>query len=135
MNESWAGPNAAINRFGFDLDGVISSEHGALFQLARLVQIPALTRHCQHNAECLQRPILGVIISCRRESDRPLTEAWLTRNHIKRPLYLCADVAEKAARINELELTHYYENQRSVAYRLAALCPRTIIQLTGEVRA
>lgn len=119
---------------GFDLDGVIASESGRLYQLARRAQLAPLTRYCHDKAKCLIRPEQGVIISCRRKSEWPATQNWLWGHGIKIPLLLCTDVGEKALRINELGLTVYYENERRVAYRLAMLCPRTIIQLTGEVR-
>lgn len=135
MDDTWEGRYGPRLRRGFDLDGVIASERGWLFWLARLIPIPVLVRHCQRNAKCLQRPIVGVIITCRRESQRRLTHEWCSKNYFKRPIFFCADVAAKAAKINELELTHYYENDCRVAAKLTVLCPGTAIILAGEVRA
>lgn len=131
-----ASPRVYLNHpgAGFDLDGVIASESGVLYELARLTHLATLTRYCHSKAKCLIRPEQGIIISCRRKSEWADSFKWLWSHGIKLPLLLCTDVGEKALRINELGLRYYYENERHTAYRLALLCPRTIIRLTGEVR-
>lgn len=131
---SRSGAEDQFSRIGYDLDGVISSERGVQLQLKRRILDSELIRRAQAMAKCLKRPKHGVIISCRPEAERAMTEEWLLRHGISLLLVLCANSREKAHHINRLKLTHYHENQRGMAFELAMDCPRTSIYLTGEIR-
>lgn len=127
-------PYPSRSHVGYDFDGVISSERGFLFRIALFTRSMALARLAQLRAKCLLRPQDGIIISCRREWERPQTEAWLRHEDIRLPLILARDAEDKATSIRRLNLTDYYENDARVAALLREECPRTRVHLTGEVR-
>lgn len=120
--------------FGYDFDGVISSERGLLFQFARVMRSMTLTRLAQIRARCLLRPRSGIILSCRREWERIQTEAWLRLEGIPLPLIICRDIEDKATNIRRLCITDFFENDADVATELQERCPKTRIHLTGEIR-
>lgn len=128
-------PYPSRSHVGYDFDGVLSSERGLLFRIAFFTRSMALARLAQLHAKCLLRPRDGIIISCRREWERPQTEAWLRHEGINLPLILARDAEDKATNIRRLTLTDYFENDVRVAAILREECPRTRIHLTGEIRS
>lgn len=79
-------------------------------------------------------PMEGIVISCRPQNELMLTLKWLDKHGLDLPLFLCADPAEKARKINEFKLDTYFENDLEVIELLQKRCPDCLIIAAGEIK-